>query len=97
MDKVAVLEIVKRAVLKLEASKMLEGEVFFAPSLSLLGPTSAFDSLAFISFLTEVEENVSDEFGSDVYIVLNDIEGFNVNQTKLSVEELVDHICKLVA
>lgn len=97
MDNVAVLEIVKDAVLKLDASNMLEGEVHFSPSLSLLGPTSAFDSLAFISFLTEVEENVSDKFGSDVYIVLNDIEGFNVNQTKLSVEELVDHICKLVA
>ena len=97
MNKDDVMGIVKDAVFKLEKANMLEGEIDFSPALPLLGQTSAFDSLAFISFLTDVEENVSDQFGSDVYIVLNDIEGFNVNQTKLSVQELVSHILNLVS
>jgi hypothetical protein len=51
--------------------------------------------LGFISFLTDLEERISLKTDEETYIVLNNIENFDINQSKLTVLQLAQHIVKL--
>jgi len=87
--------IIEKILIELAENNMLEGELNFSQELYLLGPNSPLDSLSFISFLTKLEDNLSTENRSDIYIVLNEVKGFDINKNQMNVRTLVEHIVEL--
>ena len=87
--------IIEEILIELEKNNMLEGKLNYSQELYLLGPNSPLDSLSFISFLTKLEDNLSLENGSDIYIVLNEVKGFDINKNQMNVRTLVQHIVEL--
>jgi hypothetical protein len=61
----------------------------------LLGLGSPLDSIDFVTFVTDLEERISSEAGKDLYLVLNEINEFNINQPHLCLGALAKYCVKL--
>lgn len=97
MNENRALELIKASLDKLKQNDMLEQEAPFAKDLILLGLGSPLDSIGFVTFVTDLEERISSETNKDLYLVLNEIHEFNINQPHLNVENLAKYIVKLCA
>jgi hypothetical protein len=60
----------------------------------ILGIGSTMDSISFVTFITEVEDRLQNETGSEIYLVLNQIDAFNINNPNLTLNILSDYISK---
>ena len=58
----------------------------------ILGVGSHFDSLGFVTFISDLEERVSDVAGDEIYLILTDIHDFNKDKTVLSASTLASYI-----
>ena len=58
----------------------------------LLGTGSALDSVAFVTFVADLEERLARETGLELYVVLDDIHEFNANAPSLSADALARYI-----
>lgn len=63
----------------------------------LLGNGSLLDSIAFVTFVTEFEDRLQEETGEDHFLVLNDINTFNVNNPSLTAKTLAEYTVKLIS
>ena len=61
----------------------------------LLGVGSLLDSLAFVTFITELEDRLSREYGQELYLILKDIHETNSDNPSLLVENMAHYIVKL--
>lgn len=61
----------------------------------LLGRDSSFDSLGFITLVTELEDRLEKCLGHEAYLVLDEINEFNINNPALTVAVLSEYIEKL--
>lgn len=95
MEKDRAFQLVVGALESLKSSDMLEGNVSITKDMILMGTESPLDSIGFVTFITDLEEKISDETKKDLYLVLNEIKEFNVNKPQLSVEALTDYIVQL--
>lgn len=75
---------------------MLEGDVQLNSETSLLGGDSVLDSIAFVTYITDLEDRLSHETGREVYLVLNDIHEFSPDDSYLSADTLARHIMKIL-
>ena len=62
----------------------------------ILGVGSSFDSLGFVTFISDLEERLSDDAGDDIYLVLDDISDFNINNPSLTVRAMTFYITELM-
>ena len=62
----------------------------------ILGIGSTMDSISFVTFITEVEDRLQNETGSEIYLVLNQIDAFNINNPNLTLNILSDYISKIL-
>ena len=58
----------------------------------ILGVGSHFDSLGFVTFISDLEERVSDVAGDEIYLILTDIHDFNKDKTVLSASTMAAFI-----
>lgn len=58
----------------------------------ILGAGSVLDSISFVTFITEVEDRIQSETGEEFYLVLNEIDAFNINNPSLTIGGLSDYI-----
>jgi hypothetical protein len=58
----------------------------------ILGTGSELDSISFVTFITEVEDRIQLETGKEFYLVLNEIDAFNINNPNLTIGGLSDYI-----
>lgn len=61
----------------------------------LLGRGSVLDSLGFITLVTDLEDRLEAVIGRETYLVLDDINEFNINNPALTVAVLAQYIEKL--
>jgi acyl carrier protein len=61
----------------------------------LLGGGSPLDSIAFVTFITELEDRLSRAENKDLFLVLKDIHNFNADNANLSVGTLARYLVKL--
>ena len=64
----------------------------FSRETVILGVGSELDSISFVTFITEVEDRVQSETGEEFYLVLNEIDAFNINNPNLTIGGLSDYI-----
>lgn len=61
----------------------------------ILGVGSNFDSLGFVTFISDLEERVSDLVENEIYLILTDIHEFNADHAYLSAGTLAQYIEKI--
>lgn len=64
----------------------------FSRDTVILGAGSVLDSISFVTFITEVEDRIQSETGEEFYLVLNEIDAFNINNPNLTIGGLSDYI-----
>ena len=64
----------------------------FSRETVILGSGSELDSISFVTFITEVEDRIQSETGVEFYLVLNEIDAFNINNPNLTIGGLSDYI-----
>jgi hypothetical protein len=76
-------------------SEMIVERVIVISSTPLFGNHSPLDSMAFVSFVTDVEERVSQISGKDIFIVLSDLEELFPDSPVLTVDMFADYLLEL--
>lgn len=88
-------ELIVASLGKLKKVKMLASDVELNKETILLGVGSPLDSIGFVTFVTDLEESISSEEKKDLYLVLNEINEFNINQPHLCLGALAKYCVKL--
>ena len=76
----------------MKASGMFDENSNLDSDTVVLGVSSNFDSLGFVTFISDLEERVSDIVGDEVYLVLTDINDLNINNPFLSAGTIAQYI-----
>jgi acyl carrier protein len=97
MNEEKAFEVIKASLEELKQTDIIENDIDMDEQTLLLGENSALDSMAFVAFLTDLEERINDQHGRGVSIVLNDIEGFNTYQPHLTVQHIIRYILRITA
>ncbi len=97
MNEQQAIDLIKSSLQKLVNNGMLSKDTVVSPEMVLLGIGSPLDSIGFVVFVTDLEERVSHETHKDLYLVLNEIQEFNVNQPHLTIAVLAKYIVQLSA
>lgn len=97
MRKERALQLIAESFETLKETGMLELEedVTLNSDTILLGTESPLDSIGFVTFVTELEERITKETQKDLYLVLDEINEFNIDKPQLSVDILAQYIVKL--
>ena len=78
------ISIINKIVNKLYESEIIDQRIDVVESTPIFGLGSIFDSMAFVSLISDVEDSVNTELGTDIYIVLSDIEDLFPNESNLT-------------
>lgn len=89
------LELIIKSFETLKERGMLQRDAVLNNETILLGLGSPLESIGFVTFVTELEDRLIKETKKDLYLVLNEINEFNVNKPQLSVDALTKYIVKL--
>jgi acyl carrier protein len=76
----------------MQRSGMMEETITVTPDSIILGTGSTLDSLGFVTFISDLEERVSAETGTEYYLILTDIHEANVDQAFLTAGVLAAYI-----
>jgi len=91
------LELIQNTLSSLHRVGLLDQEVLVRRDTVLLGSGSPLDSIAFVTFVTDLEERLSRETDQEAYLVLNEIHEFNVDNPVLSADTLAHYLVKLTS
>lgn len=95
MTKERAMELISESLESLNDGDMLDADMTINSDTILLGNESPLDSIGFVTFVTELEEKISDDTQKDLYLVLDEINEFNINNPQLSADSLAKYIVKL--
>jgi len=91
------VELIRQSFDSLQSSGLIVLEKPVDSATVLIGPGSQLDSVAFVSFLTDLEERLSRAAGKEFFLVLGDIAESSNTAASLTVEILARYILKAVA
>lgn len=90
-------QLIQDTMTSLRRSGLVNEEVTIGRDTVLLGPGSPLDSLAFVTLIADLEDRLNRETGQDLSLVLDEIQGFNLNVPHLSVDILSKYMMNLTA
>lgn len=76
----------------MQRSGMISADTKVTPDTVILGAGSVLDSLGFVTFISELEERLCVELDKEVYLVLNEMGEFNINNPFLSAGTIARYI-----
>ncbi len=86
------LAVMQEVFIGMKTSGMFDENSNLDADTVILGVGSHFDSLGFVTFISDLEERVSDVAGDEIYLILTDIHDFNKDKTVLSASTLASYI-----
>jgi hypothetical protein len=86
------LQIIKDTLDSLQRSGLIEPGHVLDRNTVLLGPGSPLDSLAFVTFIADMEERLNQRTGKDVALIVEKIHEFNAGADYLNVEALARYV-----
>ncbi len=89
------MTMIEDSIAGLRRAGLLGADLAVDGGLVLLGTGSPLDSIAFVTFITDLEDRLNGETGKDLYLVLTDIHEFNTDNARLTVETLARYLVKL--
>jgi acyl carrier protein len=87
--------LVESCIESLKRAGTISNSINIQPDTVVLGKDSNFDSIGFITLITDIENKLEQNLGREVYIVLDEIDGFNANNPSLTISSLIEYIKKI--
>ena len=75
---------------------LLEHEVVVGGDTVLLGTGSPLDSIAFVTFVTDLEDRLNQQTNQEIFLVLNEIQEFNIDNPYLTAGTIAQYIVRLI-
>lgn len=95
MTKDYAIQLMQSSFDSMQRSGMFEETITVTSDTVILGTGSSLDSLGFVTFISDLEDRVSAETGSDHYLILTEIHEANADQAFLSAGTLANYIEKI--
>ena len=92
MTKQDALRIVQDSFTSLHRTGILAEDITAQDQTVLLGAGSPLDSIAFVTFVTDVEDRLSRELNHDVSLVLTDLHQANADASSLTVDTFARYL-----
>jgi hypothetical protein len=90
------LELIQKSCDSLQRVSLIEKEITIQDGTVLLGSGSPLDSIAFVTFVTELEDRLNRvENQEELFLVLKDIHEYNADESSLTAGILARYITKL--
>lgn len=89
------VRLIEESLESLARTGLLEKVVAVSSETVVLGSGSDLDSMAFVTFVTDLEDRIQQRTGGDYYLVLNEIAKFNIDRPELTVDALARYIERL--
>lgn len=95
MKKEKALELMQESIDSMQRSGILSTKVVLNMDTILLGSDLTLDSLGFVTFVSDVEERISEETKSEQYIILSEMQEISANSSVLTVGDFAKYIEKI--
>ena len=92
MKRTEIFSMMQASVDGMHESGMIEEELALQEGSALIGPGAVLDSIAFVTLFTDLEEQLSEQTGKEIYLLIDDVHAFNPEDTFLTVGVLADYI-----
>ena len=90
------LELIQKSCDSLQRVGLLEKEIIVQDGTVVLGSGSPLDSIAFVTFVTELEDRLNRaEDKDDLFLALKDIHEYNPDDSSLTAGVLARYLTKL--
>ena len=89
------MQIMQESLTSLRSAGLLDVDIAVTGDTVLLGAGSQLDSIALVTFVTEMEDRLNRETGQELYLILTDLHDFNPETAKLSADTLARYVVKL--
>lgn len=89
------IELIQESIRGLRRAGLLENDLVVDDATVLLGMGSELDSVAFVTLVSDLEERLSRETGSELFLVLDDLHEFNSDNPSLTVRTLAPYLVEL--
>ena len=90
------LKIIRETVCDLQDSGVIELSSPFSEDMVVLGSSSEIDSLGFVTLISDLEERLSTFSDKDIFLALDDIGEFNMNNPSLTAKTLASYMASLL-
>jgi|LauGreDrversion4_2_1035121.scaffolds.fasta_scaffold745313_2 acyl carrier protein len=97
LTKEMALQLMSECADSLLRSNVIQDPIDLTPGAFLYGDAANLDSIAFVSFITDVEERLNEKYGGDLVIALLDIDDFDDSAPVLTVDRFADYLVRLTA
>lgn len=92
ISKKKALEIIQDSFDSLFRSSMIDEKVIIDEDTPILGDSSVLDSIAFVTVFTDIEDRLMKITGNEVYLVLDEINEFDLNAPLLTASVIASYI-----
>lgn len=92
MTQEQILVVMQQVFDSMKSSGMIDGDHQLGRESIILGVGSNLDSLGFVTFISDLEERISDVAGKEIYMILTDIHEFNKDHSVLSAATMAAYI-----
>jgi hypothetical protein len=91
------LQLIQTSCNSLQRAGLLEKEIRVQDATVLLGSGSPLDSIAFVTFVTELEDrlNRAEHQEEELFLVFKDIHEYNTDESSLTAGVLASYLTKL--
>ncbi len=90
------LKVIRETIEGLQDSGVISSTALFSEELVVLGSNSEFDSLGFVTFISDLEERASVVADKDIFLALDEIGEFNMNNPSLTIKTLASYVASLI-
>ncbi len=73
-------------------SGMIDKEIIIDTNTPILGKDSVLDSIGFITLFTDIEDRINQKTKMEIYLVLDEMSGFNINNPYLSAGIIANYL-----
>lgn len=95
MEYQAILSMVGDTLDRLHKSNVIKDKIICTEDTVLIGKGAELDSLAFVTFISDMEEQVSNETGNEIFFDLDKIADFNAANPFISVHDFSNYVASL--
>lgn len=86
------ISLIQESLESLQSCGVIAEHIEISSDTVILGSGSELDSLGFVTFISDLEERLCDATNEDIYLVLDEIGDFNINNPFLSAGNIAKYV-----
>lgn len=90
------ISLIQESFDSLYQSGVITEDIIVDKNTPILGENSILDSIGFITLFTDIEDRISQNTGKEIYLVLDEITDFNINNPYLSAGIIANYLVEKI-